>query len=53
VLGLNEKQIEGVFKRAIGNKTTAMKWIENSFLSDEYKERYRHLLEQRYVLISL
>jgi serine/threonine-protein kinase HipA len=53
VLGLNEKQIEGVFKRAIGNKSTAMEWIENSFLTDEYKERYRHLLEQRYVLISL
>ena len=53
VLGLNEKQIEGVFKRAIGNKSTAMEWIENSFLSDEYKEQYRHLLEQRYVIISL
>ena len=52
VLELNEKQIDGVFKRVIGNRTVSFDWIEKSFLSEEYKEKYRHLLEQRYAIIS-
>ncbi|HET6244231.1 MAG: HipA domain-containing protein [Bacteroidetes bacterium] len=52
VLELNEKQIEGVFKRFINNKPVAIQWIDNSFLSNELKEKYRVLLEERYIAIS-
>lgn len=52
VLELNEKQIDGVFKRVIGNRNVAEDWIEKSFLSDEYKEKYRALLDQRYGVIT-
>ena len=48
VLELNDKQIEGVFKRFFNNKHVAMEWIDNSFLSDEYKTKYKELLEERY-----
>lgn len=47
-LGLNKKQLKGIIKRFQENKTIAIHWIENSFLSDEYKERYKALLEERY-----
>lgn len=52
VLELNEKQIEGVFKRFINNKPLAIEWIDNSFLSNEYKEKYRVLLAERYLVLS-
>lgn len=52
ILELNKKQIEGVFKRAISNRGVAFDWIEKSFLSEEHKEQYRRLLEQRYFIIS-
>jgi serine/threonine-protein kinase HipA len=52
VLELNEKQIDGVFKRLNGNKTLAFEWIENSFLSNEYKEKYLRLLTDRYSVIA-
>lgn len=51
-LGLNEKQIEGVFKRFIKNKPLAFEWIDNSFLSDKFKERYKEILEKRYSVLS-
>ena len=51
-LDLNDKQIESVFKRFIKNKTIAYNWIDNSFLSDKFKERYKELLEKRYAVIS-
>lgn len=52
VLELNEKQINGVFKRFINNKPVAIEWINNSFLSNEYKEKYRVLLEEKYLILS-
>lgn len=51
-LELNEKQIEGVFKRFIKNKPLAMEWIDNSFLSDEFQEKYKELLDERYSRLS-
>lgn len=51
VLELNEKQIEGVFKRMLKNKPFAIEWIEKSFLSAEYKKKYKILLEDRYKII--
>ena len=47
-LGLNEKQIKGIAKRFQKNKTVAIQWINNSFLSEEYKEKYKYLMEDRY-----
>lgn len=47
-LGLNTKQIKGIAKRFQKNKPIAIQWINNSFLSDEFKEKYKTLLEERY-----
>ena len=51
-LGLNEKQIAGVFKRMIAKKPLAIQWIENSFLSEELKGKYLELMEKRFSLIG-
>lgn len=51
-MGLNDKQIEGVFKRFITNKPMAMKWIKDSFLSPKYEEAYHELLDARYALLA-
>jgi serine/threonine-protein kinase HipA len=47
-LGLNEKQLKGIVKRFQKNKPIAMQWIDNSFLSEAFKEKYKLLLEERY-----
>lgn len=52
LLDLNEKQIRGIKKRFLKNKTIALEWIENSFLSDQYKEKYKTLLEDRYKIFN-
>jgi len=46
-LGLNDKQINGVFKRFIKNKPKAIAWINKSFLSQNMKTNYIELLELR------
>ena len=51
-LGLNTKQIEGVFKRFTKNKALAFEWIDNSFLSIAFKQRYREILEKRYLALA-
>ena len=50
-LGLNDKQLNKMAKRFLKNKPIALEWINNSFLSEEYKEKYRELLEERYALL--
>lgn len=50
-LGLNEKQIAGVFKRFIKNEPEAIKWIEDSFLSIKYQKKYKALLNEKYSII--
>lgn len=52
-LGLTEKQVSGIFKRIIKNKSSAIDWIERSFLSAEKKAAYRELLEARYRRLGL
>lgn len=47
-LDLNQKQIKGIAKRFQKNKPIAIQWINNSFLSEEYKAKYKALLEERY-----
>ena len=50
-LELNDKQIKGIANRFLKNKLLAFQWINNSFLSKEYKEKYTFLLEQRYAAL--
>lgn len=47
-LNLTEKQISGAFNRMIKNKSKALAWIEQSFLSDKMKIAYQEVLEKRY-----
>ncbi len=51
-LDLNEKQIAGVFKRFMKNKASALMWIDNSFLSREYRKKYKMLFEKRCLVFS-
>ncbi len=52
-LGLNDKQISGVFKRFLTNKPKAINLIDQSFLSDNMKIAYKELMEKRYKQIKL
>lgn len=52
-LGLNAKQIEGVFKRFAKNKDKAIHWIDQSFLSDVMKAAYLETLEEKYRRLML
>jgi len=52
-LELNEKQIQGVFKRMTKHKPVAIGWIDKSFLSDDMKEAYKNVLEMRYEQLKL
>lgn len=51
-LGLNEKQINGVFNRFINNKHKATILIEKSFLAPQTQEKYLRLFGQRYQKIA-
>lgn len=51
-LELNEKQISSVFKRFEKNKSLAMKWIDDSFLSIEYQKKFKSILKSRYSILS-
>lgn len=51
-MGLNAKQINGVFRRFLKNKPQAIQWIDVSFLSDTMKEAYLNLLTERYDRLS-
>lgn len=50
-LGLSDKQLNGIAKRFVKNKPIALEWINNSFLSPIYKEKYRILVEERYAIL--
>lgn len=50
-LELNQKQIDGVFKRFLKNKPNSKKLIDQSFLSEKIKSEYLELLEKRYSII--
>jgi len=47
-LDLNEKQIRRVFDRFDGFREEAKQWVNRSFLTEEFKEKYIELLEERY-----
>ncbi len=42
---LDEKRITGMAKRFLKNKPLAIQWINNSFLSDALKDKYKKLLK--------
>jgi len=46
-LDLTDRQIKGVFGRFTRHRPDAMEWMRNSFLSDELKDRYIELLNER------
>lgn len=50
-LDLNEKQLKGIAKRFKKNKPIVIQWINNSFLSEDYKDKYKALLEERYATL--
>lgn len=50
-LGLNTKQIDGVFKRFSEKKEDLVKMIHNSFLSETMKVNYIEVLKKRYTTI--
>ncbi len=50
-LGLNEKQINGVYKRYMKNKSKTIKRISESFLSMEKKNGYLVKLDYKYSII--
>ncbi len=52
-LGLNEKQVKGVFSRFNKQKEKAYDLIKSSFLSLDMQERYHSLMQERYNLISI
>jgi serine/threonine-protein kinase HipA len=47
-LDLNEKQLKGIAQRFQKNKAIAHQWIDNSFLSNTFKDKYKTLLEEGY-----
>lgn len=47
-LDLNDKQLKSIVNRFQNKKSIAIHWINNSFLTEEYKEKYKILLEERY-----
>ena len=47
-LGLNDKQINGAFKRFLKNRSKALRLIEHSFLSEEMQNKYISFLDKRY-----
>jgi serine/threonine-protein kinase HipA len=47
-LDLTGRQMEGTFRRFSDSKVKAIEWINNSFLSKDYQERYINLLNERY-----
>ncbi|MCZ4222381.1 HipA domain-containing protein [Pedobacter rhodius] len=50
-LDLNDKQIRRVFERFSDFRKKAHQWIDHSFLSKEFKEKYIILLEERYKIL--
>ncbi len=48
VLGLTSKQLAGVFNRFLTKKEAAYRIIDESFLSDAMKQKYKAVMEERY-----
>ncbi|MEQ8361354.1 MAG: HipA domain-containing protein [Cyclobacteriaceae bacterium] len=51
-LGLTPKQITGAFNRMLKNKSKALDWIDQSFLSKGRKAAYNRVIEERYAQLE-
>ncbi|MDO8367984.1 MAG: HipA domain-containing protein [Saprospiraceae bacterium] len=51
-LGLEEKQIENIFKKMERSREKWMQFIDWSFLSPEFKEAYKSLISERFNRLS-
>ncbi|HEX9514273.1 MAG TPA: HipA domain-containing protein [Puia sp.] len=47
-LGLTDRQINGSFRRMERNHDLTINWVDQSFLSEGYRQQYKELLEIRY-----
>lgn len=52
-MGLNKKQIEGVFTSFLNKRHEAEKWIQHSFLSEKMQSSYIELMEGRFAKLNL
>lgn len=52
-LGLTKKQIESTFNRMVRNKSKAEELLHESFLSEEMKNSYHSLMDERYAQMGL
>lgn len=50
-LQLSDKQIRGAFARIMKNKESALDLIQQSFLSDDMKQKYLDVIESRYMRV--
>ena len=51
-LELNQRQITATMRRFERNQPVVFQWIDNSFLSEDFKVQYKNLLKQRYVVLA-
>jgi serine/threonine-protein kinase HipA len=51
-LGLNSKQIQGVFDRFLKNQSKAKSLIDTSFLSVKFKEQYWSIMLKKFNAIK-
>jgi serine/threonine-protein kinase HipA len=51
-LGLNSKQIQGVFDRFLKNQSEIKRLIDASFMSDQFKEHYWSIMVQKFEAIN-
>ena len=49
---LSEKQVENIFKKMLNAKPLWLKFIDSSFISNDYKSSYKELIETRFVRIT-
>lgn len=52
-LELTPKQIKGTFNRMVKNKSKAIDWINQSFLSENLKLAYKDLIQKKYNQLGL
>lgn len=52
-LGLNNKQVQGVFDRLLKNQTKAKSMIDESFLSQNMKEQYWCIMQKKFNAIKI
>ncbi|MBI9059103.1 MAG: HipA domain-containing protein [Labilibaculum sp.] len=52
-IGLTQKQISGVVKRMLKNKSKAIELLDKSFLSDEMTIAYKEVLEAKYKQLGI